>query len=378
MFNEKRLLNEFLALVQIDSETKQERQIADYLTRKLSDLGLDVFEDDTAKSTGHTAGNLIGYLKGTKENVEVIMLNCHMDTVAPGNGVKPAIKDGYVVSDGTTILGADDKAGIAALLEALQVLKENKLPHGDIQVIITIGEETSLTGASALNPNHLKAKYGYALDTGGKVGSIKASAPAHATFDVDVFGKTAHAGVAPENGVSAIQIAAVAIAKLPLGRIDEETTANIGSFEAKGPLNVVTDYTRVRAEARSFNKDKLEQQLSLMKEAFETAANELNGRVDIKTNLTFPNFNLDENDPVIKIAKRAAEKIGRSCDLIKAGGGSDANIFNGYGVPTGILTCGYELIHTTEERMPIKELNKLTEMTLAIIAEVASASDSAL
>jgi len=376
MLNEKRLLNEFLELVQIDSESGDERAIADVLKAKLADLGGDVFEDDSAVITGHTAGNLICNFKGTVEGVDAILFNCHMDTVKPGKGVKPSIKDGYVVTDGTTVLGADDKAGIAAVLEAIRMLKEQNISHGDIQVLFTAGEESALAGARALDPSLLKANFGYALDTGGKVGSINNSAPARGMITAEVFGEKAHAGVAPEKGVSAIALAAHAVAKMPLGRIDEETTANVGTFVGDGALNVVTDYVKLVAEARSVDNAKFDAQMNKMKAALEETAKEFGGRVEIEMRTAYPGFNLSESEPVVEIAKRAAAKAGLEFGIFAGGGGSDANVINGHGVPTIALACGYEEIHTTNERMPIEELNKLVEMTVAVITEVALKSES--
>lgn len=372
MLNEKRLIEEFLELVQIDSETGYERKICDCLKDKFTKLGLEVFEDDTAKVTGHEAGNLICFLKGNKEGVPTVFFNSHMDTVEPGLGIKPSIKDGYIFSDGTTILGADDKAGIVALLETIRVLKENNLPYGDIQFIITVGEEAGLIGAKALDPKHLKAQFGYALDTGGKVGNIKAAAPACGTITASIYGKSSHAGVAPEKGVSAITIASKAISIMHLGRIDFESSANIGSFEANGPTNVVCDYAKVCGEARSFDNKKLDEQLKLMKEAFETVANEMGGRAEVDIEVSFPGFRLVETDLVVDIAKRATSKINRPCEIFQAGGGSDSNIFNDYGIPTVVLACGYEDIHTKNEKISIEELKKLVEMALAIVHEVTS------
>lgn len=179
-----------------------------------------------------------------------------MDTVVPGNGIKPSIEDGYIKSDGTTILGADDKAGLAAMLEAITVLKEENIAHGKIEFIITVGEESGLVGAKALDSSLVTAKFGYALDSDGKVGDIIVAAPTQAKVNATIYGKTAHAGVAPERGVSAITIASRAISKMPLGRIDEETTANIGRFEGGTQTNIVCDRVDILAEARSLIPEK--------------------------------------------------------------------------------------------------------------------------
>lgn len=372
MINNERLLNEFLELVQIDSETKYETEIARVLKQKFEDLGVEVFEDDTTAQTGHGAGNLICTLEGTKEGVDTIYFTSHMDTVVPAKGVKPSIKDGYVVTDGTTILGADDKTGLAVMLETIRVLKEQSIPHGTIQFIITVGEESGLVGAKALDSSLVKAKYGYALDSDGKVGNIIVAAPTQAKVSAVIHGKTAHAGVAPEKGVSAITIAAKAVARMPLGRIDEETTANIGRFQGGTQTNIVADRAEILAEARSLIPEKMEAQVAKMKEAFESAAQEMGGTAEVDIQVMYPGFKFGEGDLVVELAKKAAAKIGRSSELLHSGGGSDANVIAGFGIPTVNLAVGYEEIHTTNERMPIEELEKLAEMVIALIQEVAA------
>lgn len=370
MINQQRILDEFLELVQIDSETKNEQEISKVLKKKFGDLGLEVFEDDAAEKTEHAAGNLICTLPGTKDGVDTIYFTSHMDTVVPGNGVKPSIKDGYVVTDGTTILGADDKTGLAAMFEAIRVLKEQNMEHGTIQFIITVGEESGLVGAKQLDPSRLKAKYGYALDSDGKVGDIIVAAPTQAKVKVIIKGKTAHAGVAPEKGVSAITIAAKSIAKMPLGRIDEETTANIGRFQGGTQTNIVCDHVEILAEARSLITEKMEAQVAKMKEAFETVASDMGGEAIVDIEIMYPGFKYADGDHVVEIAKKAAKKIGREPRLLHSGGGSDANVIAGHGIPTVNLAVGYEDIHTTNEKMPIEELVKTSEMVIAVIQEV--------
>ena len=291
MINEERLLQEFLELVQIDSETKNEGQISKVLKDKFTALGLDVYEDNAKETTGFGAGNLICTLPGNVEGADTIYFTSHMDTVTPGAGVKPSIKDGYVVTDGTTILGADDKTGLSVMLEVLRVIKEKDLKHGTIQFIITVGEESGLVGAKALDPSLIKATYGFALDSDEEVGNIIVAAPTQAKIKAVIKGKTAHAGVAPEKGVSAITIAAKAIAKMPLGRIDEETTANIGVFDcANKQTNIVVDHVEILAEARSLITEKMEKQAALMKEAFESAAAEMGGTAEVEIEVMYPGF----------------------------------------------------------------------------------------
>ncbi|RFB17092.1 M20/M25/M40 family metallo-hydrolase [Bacillus sp. HNG] len=371
MINQDRLVNEFLELVQVDSETKFETEIAKVLKEKFTALGVHVVEDDTTGQTGHGAGNLICTLEGTKNDVDTIYFTSHMDTVVPGKGIKPSIKDGYIVSDGTTILGADDKAGLAAMFEAIRVLKENQIPHGKIEFIITAGEESGLMGAKALDRSMITAKYGYALDSDGKVGNIIVAAPTQAKVKATIIGKTAHAGVAPEKGVSAITMAAKAISRMPLGRIDEETTANIGRFEGGTQTNIVCDHVEILAEARSLITEKMESQVQKMKEAFESVAAEMGGRAEVETTVMYPGFKFADGDHVVEVAKRAVARIGRQSELQQSGGGSDANVIAGHGIPTVNLAVGYEEIHTTNEKMPIEELVKTAELIVAIVEEVA-------
>lgn len=373
MVNEQRIVNLFLELVQIDSETKHEGEICADLTKRFSELGLQVFEDDTMEQTKHGAGNLIISMDASEgmEHVTPIYFTCHMDTVVPGKGIKPQIDDdGYIRSDGTTILGSDDKAGIAAMLEGIRIIQEERMPHGPIQFIITVGEEAGLIGAQALDPALVKAQFGYALDSNLEVGHIAVAAPFQAKIEVVVHGKSAHAGVNPEDGISAIQVAAKAISRMKLGRIDHETSANIGSFEGVGPTNIVCDRVSIKAEARSINEAKLSTQLEEMEQAFREVAAQFGASVDFKTELT-PGFYFTEQDDVVKLAMRAIETIGRKPSTFHSGGGSDANIFNGMGIPTVNLAVGYEHIHTKEEQMPIRELIKTTELVVAIVKETA-------
>lgn len=367
--NKERLLETFFELVQIDSETKNERVIADFLIHKLKELGFEVIEDDSAKRSGHGAGNLIASMKGTVPKADPIYFTCHMDTVVPGKGIKPELReDGYIYSDGTTILGADDKAGIAALFEMIRVIKEENKPHGDLQFIITAGEESGLAGAKEMDPSLITSKYGYAVDSDGKVGGIVTSAPYQAKLTTTIYGKTAHAGVAPEKGVSAINIAAKSIAAMKLGRLDAETTANIGSFVGGGATNIVCDEVTLISEARSIVPEKLAAQTTHMTSTFENIAEKMGGRAETEVKQMYPGFNFAEKDVVVQTAMEAIRNIDRTPELLTSGGGSDGNVFNGAGIPTVTLSVGYEEIHTTNERMPVEELNKLTALLIEIIA----------
>lgn len=376
MVAKDRIIREFMELVQIDSETKHEQEISKVLKEKFEGLGLAVREDDTAEKTGHGAGNLLAIWEASEgcEEAPTILFTCHMDTVTPGNGIKPQLdEDGYIRSDGTTILGSDDKAGIAALLEAIRVLQEDGTPHGRIQYVITVGEESGLVGASALDPASLEAEYGFALDSNGSIGDIAVAAPSQAKVKIEFVGKSAHAGVNPEDGISAIQVAAKAIGRMPLGRIDNETTANIGSFQGGGATNIVCDYVLLNAEARSIVQHKLDAQVEAMRSAVESAATEFGAEGKFESEIVYPGYVHEETAPVVQLASRAIKEIGLTPRPFHSGGGSDANIFNGLGVPTVNLAVGYEHIHTTKER--IKADNLVTAATLVVeIIKQASAA----
>ncbi|SIT81412.1 M20/M25/M40 family metallo-hydrolase [Edaphobacillus lindanitolerans] len=371
---QSRLVEEFMELVRIDSETKHEEEIVGVLKEKMEALGFEVTEDDSAARSGHGAGNLIATLGGNVAGADRIYFTCHMDTVVPGKGIRPQVKeDGYIYSDGTTILGADDKAGLAALFEMMRRVNEENIPHGDIQFIITAGEESGLAGARELAPDAIRADYGYAVDSDGKVGGIVTAAPYQAKLETVIKGRTAHAGVAPEKGVSAITIAAKAIANMSLGRIDSETTANIGRFEGGRATNIVCDEVKILSEARSIDKAKLDAQTEHMVRTFERQAQLMGGSAETDVRLMYPGFSIGNEDPVIRTATAAIRKIGREPELMTSGGGSDGNIFNGFGIPTVTLSVGYEEIHTTNERMPVEELEKLADLLVEIVKEAGNA-----
>ncbi|GKS11903.1 hypothetical protein YDYSY3_29030 [Paenibacillus chitinolyticus] len=373
MIQQERLIKEFIELVQVDSVTQYEQEISVVLQTKFKELGLSVQTDDAAEKTGHGAGNLICMLEasGAPESTPCIFFTSHMDTVAPGNGIKPQIgEDGIIRSDGTTILGSDDKAGIAAMFEAIRVLKEQNIAHGPIQFVITVGEESGLKGARAMDPSVMKAEFGYALDSNGEIGEIAVAAPARAEIKIVMYGKSAHAGVNPEDGISAIQVASKAVSRMKLGRLDSETTANIGSFSGLGPLNVVCDRVLLEAEARSIVQSKLEAQLAAMEKACKDTAADFGTTCDFEADIVYPAFMHDETSSVVKLAMKALEGMGCKTSTFHSGGGSDANIFNGMGIPTVNLAVGYKEIHTTNEHIAVSDLVKTAEAVVAIVREV--------
>lgn len=377
MVNKERVINTFLELVQIDSETGNEQEIQPILKSKFQSLGLNVVEDNANEDPRLGANNLICTLASNinENDIDKIYFSSHMDTVVPGVNVKPTIKDdGYIYSDGTTVLGADDKAGLAALIELIQVMQEQNIPHGQIQFIITVGEESGLLGAKAINSELIDADFGYAVDASSPIGSTVIAAPTQMKVDATIYGKTAHASV-PDQGVSAINIAAKAISKMHLGKIDEETTANIGRFEGGSATNIVANKVTLNAEARSHSDEKVESQVSHMKSVFENTAQSFGCSADVRVTKSYPGFQIDENNHVTDIAKKSASSLGIKPKAVIANGGSDGNIFNLLGVPTVIIGIGYENIHTTKERIATQNLVLLTQQLLKIVELVTNESN---
>ncbi|MDP4092486.1 MAG: M20/M25/M40 family metallo-hydrolase [Bacillota bacterium] len=369
MVNKERMVNEFIELVKTDSLSLQEKKMARLLKKKLEEMGLSVFDDGAGIKLGGNTGNLICNVEGTKK-VPPILLMAHMDTVIPGIGKKPIVEGNIIKTDGTTILGGDDTAGIECIMEVLKVLKENKIEHGDIQVVFTIGEEKGLLGAKNLDYSKIYAKYGFVLDDGGDIGEVAVTAPSQNKIDVRVKGKAAHAGVEPEKGISAIKIASSAISEMTLGRIDDETTANIGIINGGQATNIVCDLVEIKAEARSRNQDKLNRQTAHMKECFDKAAIKYGGAVEFVSSLEYPSFNISSEDRIMTILERAANTCGLTFKPVPTGGGSDTNIINGKGIQAVDISVGMENVHSVNEQINIDNLVKAAEFLLAIIESI--------
>lgn len=366
MINEKRLLERFLNYVQIDSPTKYEREFAEYIMKEMEKMGLEVHMDDAGEKVGSNSGNVIGRLKGNTDG-ETILFSAHMDTVSPGKGIKPVIKNGVIYSDGTTVLGGDDKAGIAAILEAIETVIEKDIPHGDIEVAFSIYEEGGLYGAKNLDYTKLKAKKGFVLDSGGNPGEIIIQGPAQNKIYAKFIGKEAHAGVAPENGISAIQMAAEAISNMKLLRIDEETTANIGVISGGEATNIVTKEVKIQGEARSLSDEKLQAQTEHMVKCCEEAAQKFGGRVEVEVDHSYGAFKVEEDAEIVQKVKEACRNIGLEPYTTSSGGGSDTNILNANGIVAVNLGIGERKPHTVEEHIHIKDLENAARLVLEII-----------
>ncbi len=374
MINRDRLAESFMSLTSIDSVSRKEAKISDEIRKILAPFADEILIDRAGEKAGSDTGNLIARIKGTRD-VPPLMLNAHMDTVEPGIGVKPQFINGKFTSDGTTILGADDKSAIAIIIETLRILHENNLPHGPLEIVFTICEEIGLLGAKNLDFNLLSAKYGFALDT-ADTECIVTRAPAANRFEILVHGKDAHAGADPENGINAISLASRAIAGLELGRIDPETTCNIGVIEARGATNIVPNLVRIKGEARSQDETKLENVTRKMVDAFEGVVKNYRKenasgalpRLDIDIENEFCRTFIPDDHSVVVLAKQAAENLGRQVKTKKTGGGSDANVFFKKGITTGVIGTGMKDIHTVRESIRLVDMEKTVRLLLEIIA----------
>ncbi|MGB8648881.1 MAG: M20/M25/M40 family metallo-hydrolase [Anaerolineae bacterium] len=358
MISQERLVNTFIELVTIDSPSGGEKQAAEYVANRLRTLGLEPQIDGMYNVTAVLAG------KG-----KPLFLNAHTDRVEPARGVKPVIEAGRIKSDGTTVLGADDAAGVAAILEAVQSLIEDQVQHLPLEIAITAQEEQGLVGAKGLDLSGFYAKEGIVLDGQGPVGEITLGSPTQNQIMATITGKAAHSGTAPEEGIDAIRIAAKAISKLRLGRIDKETTANIGTIHGGTARNIVPEKVQVVGETRSRNTQKAERLARAMKQAFELAATPLAAKVDFQITRAYNQYRLERSDKVVKRLATAIKKIGRKPGYALSGGGSDANIFNAKRMKCVVTSVGYEQIHTTSEYIPIAELVKTAELVVALATE---------
>ena len=375
MVNHDRLALVFKELVQIDSVSQREGAVAKVLQETLESMDAEVVIDGAGPKVGSDTGNLIARFRGTDTQVAPLLLNAHMDTVQPGEGIKVVFSDGVFSSDGTTILGADDKSALAVIIETIRILQEHGLPHGPLEVVVTVCEEVGLLGAKNLDYSLLNAQVGYSLDASDPDGIvIRAPAANHLYFEI--FGRDAHAGAAPEKGINAIQIASRAIAKMQIGRIDQETTANIGLIQGGTATNIVPGLVTVKGEVRSHSPEKLdketqkivdclEEEISAYQKAFPS--DDGLPRLETKIREDFSVMKTPEDHLVVAMAKEAAARLGREMKAKTSGGGSDANIFFGHGIVTGILGTGMKDLHTVRESIRLDDMVKSTELLLEII-----------
>jgi len=374
MINRDRLAETFKCLAEIDSVSMSEAAICSEIRQRLDSLGAKTVIDNSASQTGSDTGNLIAFFEGCNSAAAPLLLNAHMDTVEPGCGIKAVLQDGVFTSAGETILGADDKSAIAILLETMNVLKENRLNHGPLELVFTTCEEIGLLGALHFDPDQIQATMGYALDA-SDVNGIITRAPSARWFEFKIHGKSAHAGAAPEKGINAITIASKAIASLEIGRIDRETTTNIGVIKGGLAANIVPDLVTVTGEVRSHDSLKLRQYADSMVNAFEDAVKTAKETGDdselpyltVDTISEFPGTKIPDNHPVVLLAMDAAKNLGRSMKIKSSGGCADANIFFQKGLAMGVLGTGMRKMHTTRETVGLDDMVAGCHLLIEII-----------
>ncbi|MBQ8813357.1 MAG: M20/M25/M40 family metallo-hydrolase [Lachnospiraceae bacterium] len=365
--NRERLLDTFTKLVSIDSPSYGEREMCAELKARLLALGLSVEEDDTAKVSGSNCGNLIAKLPGTLD-IPPVMYSCHMDTVAPAFGKRAIIhEDGLITSAGDTILGADDLAGVSGILEALQVIIEEDIPHGPIEIVFTTGEEVYGKGVNALDMSKIKAKDAYVFDLTGQTGHAARKAPTIISIRIEVKGKAAHAGFAPEQGIHAIRIASGAIAKLQFGHVDEETTANIGTIAGGAATNIVPESCVVTGEVRGYNHEKALAQTEHIIETFRREAKAAGTEIIAESEVCIKAYEIDLNSRAVQRFCKACEEMGVEPDLCETFGGSDLNVFANRGMDGLVVASAMEQCHSCKEYTTVDELCRMTQMVLTLM-----------
>jgi tripeptide aminopeptidase len=368
---QERLLKLFLDLVKTDSATREEGAVAAICQAQLERLGFTVQYDKAGEAIGGQVGNLIATRKG-EAGSKALLLSAHMDRVVPGKGIKPIIEDGIIRSDGTTILAADDCVGLAAIIEGVEAAQEAGIPLPTIEIVFCIAEEGGLMGSKHLDTSLLTATEGYILDADGPVGQITVKAPAQTKFTYRIIGRAAHGGVEPEKGINALYVAAEAITGMKLGRIDEETTANIGLVQGGTATNAVMEVCELKGDARSLGVEKMEAQVAHMTERLEAACAKWGARLEAEITRSYGPVKLDWGAESVERSAAAIRRLGLDPQLVASGGGSDANNFNTQGIESVCLSVNYKAIHSVKEHMAVADLVKSAELVVALIEEYAS------
>ncbi|HEX9666029.1 MAG TPA: M20/M25/M40 family metallo-hydrolase, partial [Thermodesulfobacteriota bacterium] len=375
MIEKERMTEYILDLIRIDSLSRKEKEIALKLSADMEELGAECFFDDAGNKVNGNTGNLIVKMKGNTSNIEPFFLSAHMDIVGPGEGVKPRVNNGFIKSDGTTVLGSDDKSGIAVIVEVVRTLRERDVPHGDIEIAFTICEEIGLLGAKHIDISKFNSRYGIVLDSSSP-SRLVLRCPSAERLEFHVHGVEAHAGLCPENGINAIKIASESISKMKLGRIDHETTANIGIIKGGIATNIVPNFVKIVGEVRSHDEDKLAAQKNHMIECVRNTVSNyeviLDGqkggaRVEEIFERSYDRMVVPEDSRVVKIIDRAVKGLGHRITYHTSGGGCDANFFNQMGIECANLGTGMYELHTVNEYLVLEEFYRAAEIVIETI-----------
>ncbi len=362
--NQERLIGYFLDLVRIPSPSWKEGKVLDYIINTLGSLKADIIKYGCGESY-----NLLVRLDGTVPK-DPILFSAHTDTVLPCEDIKPIVSKTKITSDGSTILGADDKAAIASFLEAMMYIQENDIPHGPVEFLFSCAEEIGLYGIKGFDLSILNAKYAFVFDSGGEIGRVILKAPYQTTFDIKIRGRAAHAGIAPEKGINAIRIASEIITNIPQGRIDHETTANVGIISGGKATNIVPEETSIALEARSIDRNKLKSIEMKIENTAKKITRKYKGGVGITKRLEYSGYSISKSDRIVKILEGALKKIKIKPAYEASGGGSDTNVINRSGIRAVNLSIGMREVHTKKEFINIKDLVNGARLVISIIESV--------
>ena len=372
MINKKRMTKHLMETIRIDSLSKREKTVALKLQEEMEEIGAECSYDDAGTKVGGNVGNLLIKIKGNTEEAPTFFLSSHMDTVSPGDGIKPKIEDGKMKSDGTTVLGADDKSGVSVIVEVIRTLKEQNIRHGDIEVAFTICEEIGLLGAKYFDTSKLNSRYGIVLDS-STPDRLVLKCPSSDILTIKVHGLEAHAGLCPESGINAIQIVSDAISNMIMGRIDRETTANIGIIQGGTATNIVPNLVTVTGEVRSHDNKKLDKQVQHICHCFRQAAanyslviegEEKTPVVDIDINRVYQKMDVSSLAKITSLVDKAVSNLGYTIEHHTTGGGCDANYFNNNGVECVNLGTGMYELHTVNEYLVLDEFYRSADIVL--------------
>ena len=366
----------FTELAALPSPPGEERAVADRVTGRMRELGLEVAEDDAGAKIGSTAGNLYARLEPTAEGGTPLFFCAHLDTVPPEGPIEPVLEDGVVRNTAGTILGADNKAAVAVMLEATRRLLSESRPHAGVELLFTPKEEVGLKGAEAFDHERLRARVGYVYDQAAPIGEVILGAPHAYSMEVRFHGRAAHSGMYPEEGRSAIAAAAKAISDLRLGRVDDESTANVGLIHGGTAGNIVPEWCSFIAEARSHDPQKLADLVREMLEAATFAAGLEDCQVETEVRKSYSGYRFRRDDFVVRLACTALERTGHEPSLAVSGGAADANVFNERGLRCANLANGMAEIHTADEYIAVADLERMVDVTLALV-EAARETDAA-
>lgn len=367
--NTERLVDTFQKIVSIDSTSFEEREIADFLTDAYGKLGIQLREDNTAQLTGSNCGNLHGMLEGTND-MSPLLFCAHMDTVEPSKNKKAMIhEDGKITSDGTTVLGSDDAAALAIILEAVRVLKEHLIAHRPIELLFTTAEEPYCVGISHMDFSQIQAKEAYVFDLSGTVGGAALQAPTILSFCVRFSGKASHAGFAPEDGIHTIQAAVTALAEIPNGRINDATTVNVGTIHGGIQTNIVPDECTFTGEIRSYFDEQAQEQLEHIQAVSQRAAEQIGALVEITYKRHVTAYCISETHPVVSRFRRACKAVDLPCTLTSTFGGSDNNYLALHGISGIVPATAMNQVHSCQEYTTVSELEHAAKLALQLMCD---------